>query len=110
MNVEAEIIRYLSDCGIKAYADVPNPRPDEFVTVELTGGTIEYGRVGRPTVAIQSWSRSRYSASELAIRVDSLMRDIVSVPTFARCRRNSLYNFPDEAQARYQGVYDLVTY
>lgn len=110
MNIEATIVEYLNKCNLKAYADVPNPRPSEFVTVERTGGTLDSERIDRPTVAIQAWSTSRYAASELMLKVDACMRSLVSDARVAKCKRNSMYNYPDENQARYQAVYDLVTY
>lgn len=109
MNVEAAIISHLREGGFDAYADVPNPRPAQFVTVERTGGSSRYG-IDRPTVAVQSWAPTRYEASELAAAVDARMESLVDVPDVTRCARNSMYNYPDENQARYQAVYDLVTY
>lgn len=109
-NVEQIVIEHLIANGFKAVADVPNPRPSEFVTVERTGGSCDYGRIDRPTVAVQAWSKSRYKASELMNKVDVCMNTITSDARVAKCKRNSLYNYPDESQARYQAVYDLVIY
>lgn len=110
MNVEQEIVGYLRDNGMSAYADVPKPRPPKFVTVERTGGPADSVRIDRPTVAVQAWAQSRYEASELMDQVDGYMRDIaVGTNGIMKCTRNSLYNWPDEDQPRYQAVYDLVT-
>lgn len=109
-NVERIVIEHLISHGFKAMADVPNPRHAEFVTVERTGGASDYGRIDRPTVAVQAWSTSRYEASELMSLVDDCMNTITSDARVAKCKRNSMYNYPDESQARYQAVYDLVTY
>ena len=109
MNVEAVIVAYLNKCGFKAYADVPANRPEEFVTVERTGGALD--ALDRPTVAVQSWSTTRYAASELAIRVDAFMSGLVAESDVTKVSRNTLYNYPDESgHPRYQAVYDLVTY
>lgn len=110
MNIEATIISYLNGNGFKAYADVPNPRPESFVTVERTGGTSDSVVLDRPTVAVQAWAKTRYEASELMLAVDDCMRNVVSEKNVTRCKRNSMYNYPDSNQARYQAVYDLVTY
>lgn len=111
MNIEATIISYLKECGINAVSDVPKNRPDEFVTVERTGGSHDSFVLDRPTVAVQAWSTTRYNASELMMEVDELMRSLTSVEGVNRCTRNSLYNYPDESgHPRYQAVYDLVTY
>lgn len=110
MDVEKAIIDYLKSKGIEAFADVPKPRPAEFVTVERTGGPCDSVRVDRPTVAIQAWAQSRYEASSLMYQIDSHMRDIaVGTNGIMQCKRNSLHNWPDEKQPRYQAVYDLVT-
>lgn len=110
MNIEATIVSYLNSNGFKAYADVPNPRPKEFVTVERTGGSGDHVHLDRPTVAVQAWAETRYKASELMLKVDACMKEITSLNDVTKCSRNSMYNYPDENQARYQAVYDLVTY
>ena len=111
MNIEATILAHLKGRGFNALADVPKDRPNEFVTVERTGGGKDSVVLDRPTVAVQSWSTSRYKASELALRVDAAMEEITTVSGVSKCKRNSMYNYPDESgQARYQAVYDLVTY
>lgn len=111
MNIEATIIEYLNKNGIKAVADIPATRPDEFVTVERTGGSFGSVVLDRPTVAVQAWSTTRYKASELMTEVDTLMRNLVSISGVSKCSRNSLYNYPDESgHPRYQAVYDIVTY
>lgn len=110
MNVEAKVISYLKGNGFDAYADVPNPRPSEFVTVERTGGSRGSVATDKPVIAVQAWSTSRYTASELMLSVDACMDGITLDAEIAKCKRNSMYNYPDENQARYQAVYDLVTY
>lgn len=109
MNVEAAIVAHLREGGFDAYADVPNPRPAQFVTVERTGGPEQHG-IDRPTVAVQAWAQTRYEASELMKRVDDRMKSLVELQDVTKCTRNTMYNYPDENQARYQAVYDLVTY
>lgn len=114
LDIEAAIIGYLSkhlDCPV--YADVPNPRPERFVTVERTGGgSMMNGAVDQPTVAIQSWETTRAKAANLAYDVDDFMAFITNeVTNVMGCSLNSLYNFPDpdSRSARYQGIYDLTT-
>lgn len=110
MNVEAEIVKHLKAEGFEAYADVPNPRPSQFVTVERTGGTFDSQRIDRPTVAVQAWAKTRHEASELIYAVDDSMRGIAKGTNgITKCSRNSLYNWPDDDRPRYQAVYDLVT-
>lgn len=115
VDIEGAVIAYLGDAlsldDCTVYAEVPNPRPEKFVTVERTGGSDLEKFVDQPTLAVQSWAPTRYEASELARDVDALLLDMPGeVINVMGCDRNSLYNFPDpdSRQARYQGVYDLV--
>lgn len=110
MNVEKAIIEYLKEQGIEAFADVPKPRPASFATVERVGGSFDSVIIDRPVVAIQAWAQTRYEASTLMYEIDGHMRDIATGTNgIMRCNRNSLCNWPDENQPRYQAVYDLVT-
>ena len=109
MNIEAAIIAHLKSKGFNAVANVPEKRPDEFVTVERTGGGKD--ALDRPTVAVQAWSTTKYKASELMLAVDAAMLDLTSVDEVTKITRNTLYNFPDvSGQPRYQAVYNIVTY
>lgn len=114
MDIEATVIAYLTerlDCT--AYAEVPNPRPERFVTVERTGGTQTLmGAVDRPSVAVQSWEASRAKAQALASTVDALMLSMpLEVENVFDCDRSGPYNYPDpdSRQSRYQAIYELVT-
>lgn len=114
LDIERAAIEYLDAnlaCGV--YAEVPNPRPLRFVTVERTGGaTDERGAVDRPMLAVQSWDQTRFGASTLSQTVDLLMANMPDeVENVCDCDLNSLYNFPDpdSGQPRYQGLYQLVT-
>lgn len=114
VDIEREIVAYLTerlDCT--AYAEVPNPRPERFVTVERTGGTQDiYGAIDYPSVAVQSWEATRARAQALADEVDGLMLAMpLDIENVMGSDRNSLYNFPDpdSGQSRYQGIYELVT-
>ncbi|MCL2492508.1 MAG: hypothetical protein FWF33_00490 [Clostridiales bacterium] len=114
MNIEAEIINYLeSRVDVPVYADVPEERPESFVTVERVGGSISNHVIDTANIAVQSWADTRYNASELADRVDTA---ILSMPAaiggVTRIRRDTVYNFPDpdHISGRYQGEYDVTFY
>lgn len=112
VDIEAAIIAYLREFDYEAFADVPNPRPDYFITVERTGGGDLEKDIDLPTVAVQSWSPTRYEASLLSKDVDALLLDMPGeVEDVMNCERDTLYNFPDpdSKTARYQGVYNFVT-
>lgn len=88
--------------GIQAFMEVPENRPRRFVTVERTSGG-EINLVDRPVLAVQFWAESRYQASEGARLLAHILQDLpASVPELGRCKVESIYNFPDDRQPRYQ--------
>lgn len=114
LDIVSELVGYLSETiGCDAYAEAPRKRPEQFITIERTGGGEElHGLIDRPLVAVQSWGQSNYDASSLALIVDQAMLVAPNhITNLMSCERNSLYNFPDPDSriARYQGIYELVT-
>lgn len=111
-DVEGEVVAWLRSRGLRAFADVPRKRPDEFVTVERTGGGAGEGAaLDLPMVVVQSWAPTRARASALSREADAAMLDLPDHCDWASaCERNAIYNYPDEASPRYQAVYDLVCY
>jgi hypothetical protein len=108
--IEEIIIEYLGNIlTVPVSADVPKDRPVSFVTVEQTGGSKEGISIDSATVAVQSWSKTRYHAASLADAVDKEMLSFAQESVILKVIRNSKYNFPDPdgKQARYQGVYDI---
>jgi len=113
MDIEAIIITHLSDNGHAAFADVPEMRPDTFVTVELVGGANDGAAIERPSVVVQCWAPTRYEASQLAHTVDACVRSLPEVDDrIIKCTRNGLYNYPDleSGHPRYQILFNLVTF
>ena len=111
MNVEAWLISHLSDrLGVPAFAEVPEARPERFVTVERTGGASELFR-DMPTVAVQCWSDTRYGASEMARKARDACLDYANEPGVSRVDVTGVYDFPDpdSEQPRYQLTVELVT-
>lgn len=104
LNAKADFqaLKHPDEANIQAFMEVPADRPRRFVTVERVGGA-ETNFVDRPVLAVQFWAESRYQASEGA-RLLSLILDglAATVPELGRCKVESVYNFPDERQARYQ--------
>lgn len=112
MNIEKEIIQYLSDemPEIPVYADVPNPRPDTMVSIERTGGVSDSIVIDRPQISIMCWAPSRLEASELAYRVDKIIRDWDNLHV-VDIERSGLFNFPDaDGSPRYQITLEGTTY
>lgn len=101
--------RLASKLGVPAYVEVPDPRPDEFVSVELTGGG--EGDVCDPNVTVQAWAATRIRAREL-IRLAALalvdMTDETEV-FGANVTDGYRYPDPDSRQARYQLIATIYT-
>lgn len=112
-NVEVALIAWLpGKVGAPAYAQVPDPRPESFLTVERTGGISTIG-VDYPTVAVRAWAGNAYEASELAISVrDAMLLEAVEIPQVRHVDVGSgPYSSPDSdsRQQAYQTVFNMVT-
>ena len=73
-SVTEAIVAWLAGAGYEAHALPPAEAPDspdEFVTVERTGGGVE-DMVDHPTVAIQAWAPTNARAERMANEVRNL--------------------------------------
>lgn len=96
--------------AVPCSSEVPATRPDEFVTVERTGGQYELGK-DNPTLAVQCWASTDAKAYSLALAVAEVLRNMrETVPQVCRSSVSSVYRFdaPGDQQRRYQIVFDLV--
>lgn len=112
-SIEAALVSWLPGVlGVPCYAEVPGERPEEFCTVERTGGSAGIG-VDRPSVALQLWAPTKLRAQELALAArDAALYRAVEIPQVRSCSVNSgPYSFPDpdSRSPRYQLYLDLVT-
>ena len=106
MTPEAHLIQLLGVAlgDTNVYGSVPATRPDQFVTIERTGGPRDLW-VDEGMYAIQCWSTNRNKAAAFASDVADAF---LSLPaTNGRVGSTgvvSIYNFPDpdSGQARYQ--------
>ena len=103
MNVEEKVIQLLRTAGYDAYADAPNPMPDEFVTVERTGGGAA-DMVDSATLAVQCWAKGRKAAADMADGVRGALYAMQGVGGLGGISVDSLYNWPDPQtrRSRYQ--------
>lgn len=76
MDAEREVVCWLNKSGLgaTAYYDVPSSRPESFLVVEQTGGTLEELVVGRPMLDVQCWAKKRRDAKVLAEGVQEALR------------------------------------
>lgn len=111
--IEQKIIDYLNNVLARAtaYGDIPTPMPDTFVTVEKTG-SYELNHIRTATLAIQSWSSSRFEAAELNEEVKTAMHNAVYLDFISRSHCETDYNFTDTTtnRHRYQAVFEVVYY
>lgn len=109
MDVErVAAARLMAATGIKTVLEVPDPRPDEFVSVERTGGTGDRFVKGA-TLAVQSWAATRRRAAEIAALVEVAVPSIAEEPNVFSAVAQGSYRWPDtdSGQARYQTVVEL---
>lgn len=91
------------------HSEVPKHRPNQFITVERTGGESERFR-DLPTVAIQAWAETRAEASDLIRKVEHAVNTNLRFhENIARITTNAITNFPGpEGEQRYQALLSLV--
>lgn len=110
MEVERVVAKKLMDAtGIPAFLEVPEKRPDEFITVEQTGtGGTKFARIYY--LAVQSWAMDRRLAAEIADLVEEAVYDLDEEPNIFYPKATSTYRFPDpdSKQDRYQTTVELV--
>ncbi len=90
--------------GVPCASEVPSPRPDEFATVERTGGGYSLAR-DEPSLAVQLWAETDAAAYTLALAAREVLRNMrETVPQVCRVEVGSIYSFPDpdSRSRRYQ--------
>ena len=109
--IEKIVLDYLNEkIDVDCYMEAPKNKTT-FIIIEKTGSRQD-DRIFEATIAIQSYAKSMYKASELNEKVKAAMLDITELNEICRCRLNSDYNYTDieTKQYRYQAVYDLIHY
>ena len=110
MDVERAVAQRLMDAtGITAVLEVPEERPDEFISVEMTGGTGDRFIRGA-SLAVQSWAQTRRRAAEIARMVEQAVPAIPDAEqNVVRAVATGSYRRPDpeSGQPRYQTNVEL---
>lgn len=102
MDVEEVVARRLADAvGLPAYLDVPKEPPEEFVTVEQTGGGGSY--MEAVALDIDCWAKTRRRAKAISVLAASAVFDLEDEPNVFNPRVASVYrmNDPDTGRPRY---------
>lgn len=111
-DVEALAGRLLAAAtGVRCVLEVPPDRPEEFISVELTGASADaLGVRAEAQLAVQSWAATRRRAREIASAVEAAAPSLADDPRVFAARAASTYRFPDPASrsARYQTTVELV--
>lgn len=110
MDIERVVAKALMEStGFKTFAEVPIERPDEFITVELTGtGGNRFAR--SCFLAVQSWAQTRKDAEALSELVEDAICDLDEHPNIFNPMVTGTYRFPDpdSNQSRYQTNLELM--
>lgn len=112
MDIEPHLIEFLNrgHLAAEAFAEVPERRPERFLTVERTGGAGDF-RVDRPTVAVQAWAPTLAEAEALMRDADrAIQARLADGRPVTSCRRIGLARFPAEGSPRYQAVCSIAAY
>ncbi len=111
-NVLAELRSEIQkELNIPCYVEVPKDRPEQFITIERTGGSSNLG-VDRPIIAVQTWAESASSVYDLTIETNKALLNLAeTIPSVCKADVTSFYNFPDpdSKMKRYQLNLELVT-
>ena len=116
LNIEGTLRRELEAAiGVPVYVSVPKKPPEDFATVERTGGGDGSTPISEnPTVVIDCYGKTRERAFELADRADSALRSMPGrVGGIARVEPNSvLVHYPDTVSLheRYESTYRITTF
>ena len=104
IDVERVVAKRLKAApGYRTELAVPEERPEEFLSVELTGtGTGLYPKTC--SLAVQSWAKTRRRAAEIAGLVEVAIYGLTEETNVFRAVPDGTYRWPDpdSRQERYQ--------
>ena len=114
-NIEAILIGWLKDNlpeGWSVSSDVPETKPEKFVTVERTGGPVSSVRIEQPEVIVSFYhATDAVECSRVALATDIKLRaEIIQQPNVSKIDRMSLVRLDDLVSKfrRYQAYYSFV--
>lgn len=110
MDIERVMAAHiLKETGIKTVLEVPSSRPEEFISVELEGGTNDRF-VKRQTLTAQSWAKTRKRAAEIAAMVEAAVLSIDEENIFSAVPTNTYrWADTDSGSERYQTNISVIT-
>lgn len=111
MNIEKTVIKWLTDrpeITWPVFADIPENRPEYYITVERTGGSRGTVRIEEPELLISvNHNSSALEASDMALKIDSMIDNIRLENSISNVERLSFSRLDDLAikYRRYQIYY-----
>lgn len=94
MDIEAVVARFLKDeIVLPTYLDVPAETPEEFLTVEQTGGG--GGFLEPAQLDVDCWADTRKRAKAIAELVQSCVIDLDDEPNLFSPSVTNVYKMPD---------------
>lgn len=112
MDIERYVANKLHEItGITAVLEVPEDRPEEFVSVELNGSPGERF-IKNASLTIQSWAKTRRRAADVAATVEKALRQLIAYDEIFGVSKINTYRWPDpeSRHQRYQTTVNLTVY
>ena len=91
---------------LPVFAVVPPERPEQFATIERTGGSAGLF-IDNAVFAIQVWAGSILEADKLAYQLRHSCWDLAVLPWVASVHTGNLANFTDTASKHYRYQFTL---
>lgn len=111
MNIEVEVIQYLSEKfpTIPVYGEVPENRTKTMLVVDRTGGSVT-NLVKTTSIVVDSYGESKAAASVLNDAVVDMMMQMTAVEGVSAVSLNSSYSDTDTAskEYRYGALFEIV--
>lgn len=114
LNVEADLRERLSEAlaPVVVRASVPDPRPDELVTVSREGGRRENALIDSAGIGIYCYAESKQRAWEMADATADAVAGLPFAAGYARVDMEAMYSDPDplSKSPRYYLSYTIKTF
>lgn len=112
--IEETVKIYLEnhEVGAPVWMEKPKNPPSDYFIVEKTGGALT-DHIYHSTIAIQSYSASKYGAAKASEKVADLMvYGLIGEPDITKVELSGPYDYTDVQSKgyRYQAVFDITHY
>jgi len=111
-DVLSLLVTYLSEeTGVPVRTEVPEERPDVFVSVFRDGGVRSDIRFDRPRVTIWAWAKSETEAYSLVNAIRNAMAELPAkcVEVSSAAEQSTRVNNHSSGHRRYESTWSLMT-